>query len=122
MIKGIGIDIIELQRIQQTMERNPKFVERILTEKERSRFLQLKTSRRKIEYLAGRFAAKEAVAKAYGTGIGALSFQDIEVLSNPEGAPEASIKGDLINKLHLSITHSKDYAVAQAIMEARDHR
>ena len=69
MIKGIGIDITELGRIKKILERQPRFPERILTENEIERFEKLK-GQRKIEYFAGRFAAKEAFSKANGTGIG----------------------------------------------------
>src|SRR5699024_2759604 len=85
MIKGIGIDIIELSRIQKSVQNNPRFVHRILAEEEIKHYENLSTDRRKVEFLAGRFAAKEAFAKANGTGIGELSFRDIQVLSNENG-------------------------------------
>lgn len=79
MIFGIGIDIVELHRIENMLSRQTRFPQRILTEAEYARFTQL-SDKRKIEFLAGRFAAKEAFSKAYGTGIGKeLSFQDIEI-------------------------------------------
>ena len=74
MIKGIGIDIIELSRIQEIMSRQNKLIDRILTANEKQLFEELPMTR-KIEFLAGRFAAKEAFSKAAGTGIGGqLSF------------------------------------------------
>nr|WP_263323817.1 holo-ACP synthase [Neobacillus sp. Marseille-Q6967] len=114
MIKGIGIDIVELSRIEMLVNRQSKFADRILTVKEKQRFDQL-TARRRIEYLAGRFAAKEAFSKAQGTGIGEhLSFQDIEIGNDTAGKP-VIIKP--VTKGHLSISHSKEYAVAQVIIE-----
>jgi holo-[acyl-carrier protein] synthase len=117
VIKGIGIDIIELDRIKKSME-NSRFIDRILTEKEKQRFTLLQNETRKIEFVAGRFAAKEAFAKAMGTGIGSLSFQDINVLNDENGAPfiEAKVKENM--NIFISITHSKEYAVAQVVLEA----
>lgn len=116
MIKGIGIDIVELSRIEKIATRQPRFLERILTIAERNVYETL-TNRRQIEFLAGRFAAKEAVAKAVGTGISEmLSWQDIEVLNDDRGKPMVSAP---VNSLiHLSISHSKEYAVAQVILES----
>lgn len=115
MIKGIGLDIIELQRIAGIIERTPRFILRILTERERAIYETL-TDGRKIEFLAGRFAAKEAYAKANGTGIRAgCEFIDIEVLANELGAPQLYFKGEPANGF-VSITHSNDYAAAQVIL------
>jgi len=114
MIKGIGIDIIELERIKNLMK-NERFKKRILTKNELQQYEAL-TEKRKVEFLAGRFAAKEAYAKAYGTGIGEqLSFQDIEIQNNDKGKP--MIRKPLNHKVHLSISHSQDFAVAQVIIE-----
>ncbi|MCA1032961.1 holo-ACP synthase [Bacillus timonensis] len=116
MITGIGIDIVELVRIKKLVERQPKFIERILTLNEIKRYESLSPSR-KIEFLAGRFAAKEAYSKAYGTGIGEnLSFLDIEIQSDDNGKP-CVVKPNH-NKAHVSISHSKEYAVAQVIIES----
>ncbi len=114
MIKGIGIDIIELSRIEKIVSRQRKLIDRILTENEKHTFEQL-PERRKIEFLAGRFAAKEAYSKAVGTGIGKeLSFLDIEIETDPLGKPFiAKPEG----KGFISISHSRDYAVAQVIIE-----
>lgn len=114
MIKGIGIDIIELSRIGELISRQTKFADRILTPTEKQRFEDL-PERRKVEFLAGRFAAKEAFAKAVGTGIGReLSFLDIEIAADDLGKPYFVTP---ITKAHLSISHSRDYAVAQVIVE-----
>lgn len=115
MITGIGIDIVELSRIGKIIERQPRFSERILTPFERERFEALK-GKRKIEFLAGRFAAKEAFAKAVGTGIGKnLSFLDIEVTADGNGRP--MIRKPFDEGVHLSITHSEEYVVAQVVIE-----
>lgn len=115
MINGIGIDIIEINRIEKAVEKNARFVKRILTEKEVERYENLPSKQRQLEFLAGRFAAKEAFAKAMGTGIGKLSFQHIEVLANEEGAPTVTCSR-YEGKIHISISHSKAYAVAQVIL------
>ena len=115
MIKGIGLDIIEISRIHKMVERQPKFILRVLTQKEQDGLKTL-TGRRKTEYVAGRFAAKEAFAKAKGTGIGkVLSFQDIEISKDSLGKPYFS--KPLETRAHLSITHSQEFAAAQVIIE-----
>ena len=78
MIVGHGIDIEELASIESAVTRHEGFAKRVLTAKEVERFNSLK-GRRQIEYLAGRWSAKEAFSKAMGTGIGKLTFQDLEV-------------------------------------------
>lgn len=118
MIKGIGIDIIELDRIERSIKKKERIVERILTEEEQEYFYKLRSKRRRVEFLAGRFAAKEAFAKATGRGIGSLSFQHINVLPASNGAPDISVKGYEEVKIWLSISHSKKYAVAQVIIES----
>ncbi len=121
MINGIGMDLIELNRIEKSME-NPRFAARILTEMEREAFHKLKKRRRKTEYLAGRFAAKEAFAKACGTGIGKLSFQHIEILNEENGAPVLRAAGYEQYSIFISITHSRDYAAAQVVLAERKTR
>lgn len=99
--------------------RQKRFVDRILTSFEKEGYDQL-SEKRKIEFLAGRFAAKEAFAKAHGTGIGAnLSFLDIQVENDEMGKPV--ITKPLQEGVHLSISHSSDYAVAQVIIEKVIH-
>ena len=115
MIIGIGIDMIELERVRALLERQPKFVDRILTEDEKKYYWSLGESR-KVEWFAGRFSAKEAFSKAYGTGIGEkLSFHDISILPDSSGKP--MIQHPLDVKAHLSITHTTQYAAAQVILE-----
>ncbi|GKV54821.1 holo-[acyl-carrier-protein] synthase [Sporosarcina sp. NCCP-2222] len=115
MITGIGLDIVELARIADANERSAKFRERVLTKRELERYSELRGNRR-IEFLAGRFAAKEAYAKANGTGIGhTCGFQDIEILSEPGGKPVIYFQGRLADGF-VSITHTKTVAAAQVIL------
>lgn len=115
MITGIGLDVTDIERIETVHKRTSKFIERILTEQELIRFSSLKTQRQ-IEFLAGRFAAKEAYAKAIGTGIGKeCSFQDIEIRSNELGKPVLYFKGNVVNGF-VSITHTKQFAAAQVVL------
>lgn len=116
MISGIGLDLVELDRIQTIYERNARFAERILSVRERQKF-QMLSDGRKLEYLAGRFAAKEAFAKALGTGIGEnCTFQQIEVLNDSLGKPVLYFQNTLVNGF-VSITHTKHVAAAQVILQ-----
>src|SRR5699024_1013255 len=119
MIKGTGIDIIELARITAAVKKKARFVKRILTETEQMTYDAFEKDIRKVEYLAGRFAAKEAFAKAAGTGIGSLSFQDIDVVSDENGKPCITAKGFEQESIFLSISHSKTYAIAQVIITSQ---
>lgn len=120
MIKGIGIDLIELRRIEEGLDKNARLMERILTQSEQTLFQQLTTKKRRVEFLAGRFAAKEAFAKAAGVGIGKLSFQHIEILPNAKGAPKITAQGYEKYHAFLSITHSEAYAAAQVVLEYKN--
>lgn len=114
MIQGIGLDIVELDRIREICNRKRTFVDRILTPREKERFEQL-SLKRQIEYMSGRFAAKEAFAKALGTGIGAhCAFTDIEVLNDRQGAPYILFKGKK-EQVFITITHTRTVAAAQVI-------
>jgi holo-[acyl-carrier protein] synthase len=119
MITGIGVDLTELDRIEKHTD-DQAFIRRVLTPEEQSVYMKLKGSRR-AEYLAGRFSAKEAYAKATGTGLGGrLSFQDLSVLNNAEGQPviydhRAQHKKQSI---HVSITHTGQTAAAFVVIES----
>ena len=115
MIVGHGIDIEALASIQHAVEKREGFAQRVLTDKELKRFASLK-GRRQIEYLAGRWSAKEAFSKAMGTGIGKLSFQDLEVLNNERGAPYFS-QAPFSGKIWLSISHTDQFVTASVILE-----
>ncbi|MCG7346334.1 holo-ACP synthase [Sporosarcina sp. ACRSL] len=115
MITGIGLDIVELDRIARLDERSDKFRLRILSHKELQMYEALPGHRR-IEFLAGRFAAKEAFAKARGTGIGeGCRFEQIEILKEPSGKPVLCFDGKEVTGF-VSITHTRTVAAAQVIL------
>lgn len=116
MIKGIGIDIIEIDRIEASLGKSGRLAARVLTDSELERYEKLANRRRQTEYLAGRFAAKEACAKALGTGIGKLSFRHIKTTNDENGAPKLMVEGYEHYTFLLSISHSKKYAVAQVVV------
>lgn len=115
MIIGVGIDAVELSRIQKIIEEKPGFARRVLTAAEYQCFEGLKVHRR-IEYLAGRFCCKEAFSKAWGTGIGKVSLQDIEVLSDEQGAPVIT-SSPHDGPAFVSITHTETIAMAYIVLE-----
>ncbi|HEY0462217.1 MAG TPA: holo-ACP synthase [Pyrinomonadaceae bacterium] len=125
MIVSIGIDIVEVYRIAETIQRTPRFVERVFTAKERV-YCDAKGAASAQSY-AARFAAKEAFLKALKTGWrGRITWQDMEILNDSQGVPAMEIKGEArillenlgANKIHLSLSHTTDHAVAQVILEA----
>ncbi|MDN4593660.1 holo-ACP synthase [Polycladomyces subterraneus] len=122
MIIGIGTDIVQLDRLRQ--KDRERLAQRVLTSEERQWWPEGDV--RQIEYLAGRFAAKEALSKAARTGIGRiLGFQDIEILSGDNGCPKVRLSEQSRRKLgwaddvqiHLTIAHERDYAVATVVVE-----
>lgn len=120
IIKGLGNDIIEIHRIQRSIERHgERFIERIFTPGE---ILYCKKHALSYRHFAGRFAAKEAIAKALGTGIGKhLSWLDIEILNDSSGKPSVQLskkRKDLFVSPHIliSISHCKTFATAVAIV------
>lgn len=122
MIAGIGMDITETARIQQAVEKHGQhFLDRLLTPREQQE------SGGRITYYAGRWAAKEAIAKALGCGLGAqCSFTDIEILRQESGRPRAVLSGQAertaaglkVSRIHLTITHERLYAAATAVLES----
>ena len=121
MIIGIGTDIIEIYRIESAINKNNKFIEKLFTTREIKYFNERKLAS---NVIAGNFAAKEAVSKAIGTGFRGFEFKDIEVLRDDLGKPFIILsKGidKIINKknirFHVSISHSKENAIAYAVME-----
>lgn len=124
MILSIGIDIVEVYRIRETIARTPRFVERVYTANERA-YCENKSVAAPQSY-AARFAAKEAFLKALKTGWrGKITWQDIEVISDNDGVPTLKITGEaekILNErgathVHLSISHTTDHAIAQVILE-----
>lgn len=115
MIIGHGIDLQEISTIEKAYKRNERFAQKVLTSKELAIFNNL-TGKRQITYLAGRWSVKEAFSKAMGTGIGKLSFQHIEVLSDKKGRPYIS-QSPFTGNSFVSISHSGDYVQASVILE-----
>ena len=123
MIRGIGVDIIEVDRIRRaTVRWGEGFLSRIFTPGERR---HAGRSRVSAERLAGRFAAKEAVMKALGLGWGRMGWHEIEIEGDPSGRPIVRLTGraaraaaDLgVQAWFVSISHTRDLAVAHAVAE-----
>ncbi len=118
-ILGIGNDIIEIDRIKKVLERHAeRFAERILTPKELDYCLRYAHP---AKHIAGRFCAKESIAKALGIGIGrSLNWHDLEILNDTLGKPVLSLSSRMKNllgngEIHLSISHCEAYATAVAL-------
>jgi len=128
MIVGVGLDVVELERIVRLLAgpAGEKFAARVLTAGELAQWQAL-SERRAAEFMAGRFAAKEAVVKALGCGIGAaVGFRDIEVLPNSAGRPACRLQARAWGRLgleperhliHVAITHERSLAAATALVE-----
>lgn len=110
MIKGIGTDIIRLDRV--TLD--DKHIERILSDEEKELYNSLHIDKRRKEFLAGRFAAKEAISKALGTGISGFNLKDITIKWDEKHKPICDFN-DLC--IHISISHTDEFAVAFAVIE-----
>ncbi|GAB6106361.1 holo-ACP synthase [Fusibacter bizertensis] len=120
MIYGNGVDIVEIRRIKEIIDNNPRFLTRNFSIRENLLFQE---KQMRIETIAAGFAAKEAISKAFGTGIRGFNLIDIEVLRNELGKPIVYLNGKAketaesigIGSVELSISHSDDYAIAFAI-------
>lgn len=117
MILGLGNDIIEIERIRSAISK-PKFSERVFTLKELE---EMGAKGDRAESYAGKFAAKEAVSKALGTGVRGFELTDIEILKDELGKPSVYLKNSLAEKysqykIEISISHCRDYAAAVAII------
>lgn len=124
MIVAIGIDIIEVARIREVLQRTPRFRERVFTSAERAYC----DSRGAVaaQHYAARFAAKEATLKALQTGWrGGISWQDVEIASRDSGAPYLILRGPVLELFnssdataaHLSMSHTSEHAIAEVILE-----
>ena len=119
-ILDIGIDIVEIKRIEDALNKNKRFLDKLFTKEEIKYF---ESRNFKIETIAGNFAAKEAISKAMGTGIRNFNFIDIEVLRNELGKPIVKTYNNLnkicldynVLEIKVSISHSDNYAVSNAI-------
>ncbi len=120
MIRGLGIDLMDVERIKNALERYPRFLMRVYSSTE-----QAAIARRGAETAAGYFAAKEAVAKALGTGFRSFTTRDISVEPDELGRPAVCLTGGALERLHalgarsvlISITHTGGFAAAVAVIE-----
>lgn len=124
MIKGIGIDIIEVERVAKAIEQ-PRFLERVFTPGEQALLGERKGSP---QTAAGIFAAKEAAVKALGRGFGVIKLTDVEITHDAFGAPFLLLHGGARErflemdgrKTHISISHIEKTAVAQCVIDGGD--
>lgn len=122
----VGIDICQVKRIEEVS--NEKFINRILTDKEIAQYNS--KNKMKSVYLAGRFAAKEAVSKALGTGIGKIGFKDIEILNYDSGEPFVKLFGKgkklwfekFSDEPEISISHEDEYAIAVVTGKPKENK
>ncbi|MBV8980685.1 MAG: holo-ACP synthase [Acidimicrobiia bacterium] len=120
VLKGIGIDAVEVERFRRVINRTPGVVRRVFTDGERAAGAR---RRDPAERLAARFAAKEAVMKALGVGLGAFKFHDVEVVNAPSGKPSLVLRGRAaalaaeqgVESWQLSLTHTDRTAQAVAV-------
>lgn len=116
MIFGTGIDLTDIKRVADLNQRFPKFAAKVLTADEQLAMTTLK-GQRKLEFLAGRFSAKEAYSKALGTGLGhAVGFQDLEILDDQLGKPMLTMH-PFNGPAHISISHTATQVMTQVILE-----
>jgi holo-[acyl-carrier protein] synthase len=119
---GIGVDLVEVDRMRRTLARTPALVERLFTDAERA---YCERRRDPTERFAARFAAKEAVMKALGVGLGAVGWHEVEVVRAESGRPSLALTGraaDLAAELgvvrwHLTMSHTTRVAEAIAVAE-----
>ncbi len=128
MVLGIGTDILEIERMQKAVD-NRRFLEKVFTGNEILFFETLcgggAFNKKAYESMAGNFTVKEAVAKALGTGFVSFSARDIEVLRDASGKPYVNLFKEAqrinealgVRKIHVSMSHCKQYAVAHVILE-----
>lgn len=120
---GIGIDLVDVDRLAAAMRRRPGLADRMFTERECATSA---TGARRNERLAARFAAKEATMKALGVGLGAFALRDVEILVSAAGTPSLVLSGAALalaerrgaGALHVSMTHTASSASAVVVAEA----
>ena len=122
MIRGIGVDVVELARISEVVEKwGDRFLRKVFTDGELS---YARSKKFPIHHIAGRFAAKEAVAKALATGwSGGFRWKDVEVKNDASGKPAIELHGDVrelfaTSNILVSISHSETVVVAAAVIES----
>ncbi|SFJ50515.1 MULTISPECIES: holo-ACP synthase [Terrisporobacter] len=124
-ILDIGIDIIEIERIKKALVKRETFLKKLFTDKEIELF---ESKGYRAETIAGNFAAKEAISKSLGLGIRGYNLKDIEVLRDELGKPivkthnnlEQICKNHDVLEIKVSISHGKDYAIANAMTIIRE--
>lgn len=121
MILRTGVDLVEIARFEQALQRHgQRFLERIFTQQELD---EVGNHQGRIASLAARFAAKEAVSKAFGTGIGQIYWREIEILRGPEREPVLHLHGNSVRLAEeqnlttwsLSLSHTEQYAIAMVV-------
>ena len=124
MIIGCGIDLVRIERIEKIIKRwGNNFSFRIFTPLERDYCEKKKDN--KFQSYAGKFAAKEALLKALGLGLGGVNWREIEITNNELGQPIINISGKLknialakgVSKYFISISHTQEHAIAQVVLE-----
>lgn len=114
MIKGIGTDLVKIDRLQE------KLVKRILTDKEIMLYESFTSETRKQEFLAGRFALKEAIIKASTTPELVIQFHDLIILPNEFGKPVVTCEKLRHLIFHVSLAHERDYAIGFCVVESKE--
>lgn len=121
-VRGLGIDAVDVERFRRVMERRPRMADRLFTDAERADAALVRDPGPR---LAARFAAKEAVMKALGVGLGAFAMSDVRVSRAESGAPHLELVGEAaalarrmgISRWHLSLTHTESVAIASVVAE-----
>ena len=128
MAAGIGVDMLEIARMERAIKRRPSFLKRVFTDEERA---YCDSCARPAEHYAARFAAREAVLKALGTGFSeGIGFKDVSVTNDEWGKPIAVLSGRAaavaakrgMQEVALSLSHTRDVAVANAVLVTEDVR
>lgn len=118
MILGIGIDLVELDRIQALLDE--RFINRILSLEELKVFNDITNDQVKLNYIGGRFAAKEAIFKAISKGDGQARYTDFSVLNDDFGKPYVSSSYFRDEIIHITITHTDKYAMSYCLIEKKE--
>lgn len=120
VIVGIGTDIVEISRIEKSIKKNNKFIERLFSDSEIKMFKEKESGPATI---AANFAGKEAVLKVFGTGMRGLKWSEISILREESGKPVVMLEGSAleiskecgIDNIMITLSHSKEYAIAYAL-------
>lgn len=116
MILGIGVDLVDLNRMKELMD--DRFIDRILSNDEKKLYNNLANEQIKIAFIGGRFAAKEAIFKAVSKGSGRANFKDFSILNDENGKPYVISEHFSLDEIvHITITHTKDHAISYCVIE-----